>query len=531
MLRNPPSRKTAGLLACVALGGGLIAAPGTAHALAPAVHWKPCPANDPVEGAALKGLECASISVPLDYSRPDGRRITVPLTRAKHTGTPYRGVMLLNRGGPGAHGRDLPALFSRALPKELAASYDWIGFDPRGVGAAKPALVCDTSYLNPGRARPDSVPRTRADEVAWTQRAKKFADDCARKYRDVLPFMGTTNWVRDLESIRVALGRKKINYFGFSYGSYLGAAYATAYPQRVHRMVLDSVVRPSGVWYANNLAQNVAFEKRIQSFFDWIARNHRVYGLGRTRHEVERAYYTVRGSLADRPINGRVGPDELDDIFLTDGYSTNQWSAHAKGLSDYVVRKDPKTLGELWVPPTKLAQNGYTMYLATECRDAAWPRDWSTWSADAHRLYKAGNRFETWSNTWYNAPCAYWRTTAGPPPRVGGVAGLPGILLVQASEDAATPYGGALETHGLFPSSRLVVQQGGGNHGLSLSGDRCVDGSVLAYLRGGTLPSDRPGPDLVCAPPAPPKPTLKQVRKKRAGHVALPASAIIHGTS
>ncbi|HEX2312675.1 MAG TPA: alpha/beta hydrolase [Thermomonospora sp.] len=537
MLSYPPPRKAAGLAIGAVLAGGLVAAPGPAQA-APAIAWKPCPAKDPVEGTALKGLECGTLAVPLDHGRPGGRQITLALTRARHTGRTFRGAVLLNRGGPGAHGRDLPALFTRALPRDLAASYDWIGFDPRGVAASQPSLVCDPTYMDPGKPRPDSTPRDAKEERAWQAKAKAFADDCAKKYGDVLPHLGTASSVRDLEAIRIALGRKKLNYFGFSYGTYLGAAYATAYPGNVRRMVLDSVVRPSGVWYAGNLDQNVAFERRIQSFFTWIAEHHAVFRLGNTTEAVEKAYYDTRAALRDKPLGGKVGPTELDDIFLTDGYSTFRWQAHAQALSDHVVRKDSKALRAQWQPPDRLGQNNYTMYAATQCRDARWPRDWATWHADSVRLYEAGNRFETWNNTWYNAPCAFWRVPGGPPPAVGS-AKVPGVMLVQATEDAATPYPGALEMHGLFPGSRLVVQRGGGNHGVSLAGDKCVDDAVLAYLRDGVLPTDQHGPDVVCQAPPPPRPTAgngpkkggKPARQVPSAPVPAPVNAPRIGTS
>ncbi|WP_245974529.1 alpha/beta hydrolase [Thermomonospora umbrina] len=537
MLSYPPQRKAVGLAIGAVLAAGLVAAPGPVHA-APAIAWKPCPAKDPIEGASLKGMECGTLAVPLDHDRPDGRRITLALTRVKHTGPKFRGAVLLNRGGPGAHGRDLPALFTKALPKEVAQTYDWIGFDPRGVAASDPSLVCDVTYMDPGRPRADSTPRDRKEEAAWRAKAKAFADDCAKKYGDVLPHMGTASSIRDLEAIRVALGRKQINYFGFSYGTYLGAAYATAHPDKVRRMVLDSVVRPSGVWYPSNLDQNVAFERRIQSFFGWVAANHSVFGLGTSAEAVEKAFYGAREALRSKPIGGKVGPTELDDVFLTDGYSTFRWRTHAQALADYVVRKDPKALGAQWQPPDRLGQNNYTMYAATQCRDAEWPRTWSVWHADSTRLYEAGNRFETWNNTWYNAPCAFWGVRGGPRPRVGDPKG-PGMLLVQATEDAATPYPGALEMHGLFPASRLVVQRGGGNHGVSLAGDRCVDAAVLAYLRDAALPADQAGPDVVCQAPPPPKATVKtgpktpakSARRLPSGPVPIPANAPWPGTS
>ncbi|RKS74974.1 alpha/beta hydrolase family protein [Actinomadura pelletieri DSM 43383] len=481
--------------------------------------WKPCPADDPVEGTRLKGLQCASLQVPLDHARPDGRRITLALTRAPHTAPRSQGVVLLNRGGPGAHGRDLAGYFRKKMPANVAAAYDWIGFDPRGVGASRPSLICDTRYQNPGRARPDTVPANAREERAWAARAKAYADDCARKYRTVLPHMGTADWARDMEEIRKALGQPRLNYFGYSYGAYLGAVYATMYPGRVRRMVFDSVPRPSGVWYENNLDQNVAFEQRIRAYFAWIARHHKTYGLGTSRRQVAAAYTKARTALKAAPIDGKVGPAELDDLFLADGYSDYRWAAHAQALSAFVVRHDPAPLRKAWQPPTRLDQNNYAVYSAVECRDAPWPRDWNRWHADSERLYRQGYRFETWGNTWYNAPCAFWAAQGGPVPRVRGAASLPPILLVQASRDAATPYRGAVETHRRFPTSRLLVQVDGHNHGVALSGDRCVDRAVAAYFGDGTVPASRPGPDAECAAGPAPVPTAA-TRADHAKHAA-----------
>ncbi|TDB83328.1 alpha/beta hydrolase, partial [Actinomadura sp. KC216] len=469
----------------------------------------------------LKGLQCASLRVPLDYARPHGEKITLELTRARHTASKSQGAVLLNRGGPGAHGRDMPALFKSALPKKVAASYDWIGFDARGVGASKPSLICDPSYQNPGRARPDTIPANEREERAWMARAKAYADDCAKKYRKVLPHMGTANWARDMDEIRKALGQEKLNYVGYSYGTYLGAVYATMFPGRVRRMVLDSVVRPSGVWYQNNLDQNVAFEKRIRAYFAWIARHHKTYRLGESERQVSAAYAKVRARLKAKPLGGKIGPSELDDIFLADGYADYSWAAHAKALSAYAVKRDARPLRKAFQPPGRLDQNNYAVYNAVQCRDTPWPRDWSRWHADAERLYRDGYRFETWSNTWYNAPCAFWPVTGGEPPRVQGTGSLPPILLVHASEDAATPYPGALETHRRFPTSRLIVQAGGHNHGVTLSGDRCVDRAVVAYLGSGRVPASRTGPDTECAAGPAPKPA-KAKKRGRAEHAAPP---------
>ncbi|WP_019634882.1 alpha/beta hydrolase [Actinomadura atramentaria] len=467
----------------------------------PAISWKACPAKDPVEGERLKGLECGTLRVPLDHARPGGRTITLALTRLRHTAARSQGAILLNRGGPGAHGRDMPNEFRAGFPADVVAAYDWIGFDPRGVGGSRPALVCDTSYLNPGRPRADTRPANAAAEKAWRARAAAYTRDCARRYGDLLPYLGTDAWVRDVDAIRVALGQDRISYFGYSYGSYLGAVYATRYPQHARRFVLDSVVRPSGVWYADNLAQNVAFEKRIRAFFGWIAKNDAVYRLGRTGTAVRANYEKARARLKAAPAAGKIGASELDDLFLDDGYTQSTWPTHAAALAAYVNRRDDSGLRARWRAPGWLDQNNFAVYTATQCRDAAWPRDWKTWHRDSVRQFRAGYRFETWGNTWYNAPCATWPVPGGPAPAVGGTAAP---LLIQATEDAATPYPGAVETHRLFPASRLLVQRGGGDHGVTGGGDACVDGAVAAYLRTGALPPAGPGVDATCQAGPPP---------------------------
>ncbi|MQY02950.1 alpha/beta hydrolase [Actinomadura macrotermitis] len=505
MLNAAGKSALASAVAAVTLG--YLLGPVPASADQPGIAWKPCPADDPVEKGALKGLECGTLAVPLDHARPHGEKITLALSRARHTAARFQGAVLLNRGGPGAHGRDLPRAFTAGLPRAVAAGYDWIGFDPRGVGASRPAIVCDEGYQNPGRPRADTVPRSPAAEAAWVRRAQRYAADCGRRYPRLLPHMGTADWARDMDAIRAALGQRKINFFGYSYGTYLGAVYATMYPGRVRRMVLDSVVRPSGVWYDDNLDQNVAFEKRIRVYFGWIAKHHKVYRLGKSGKAVAAAYARARGRLAAKPVNGRIGATELDDVFLADGYGDYSWAAHARALSAYVRTNDGRGLAKAWQPPGWLDQNNYAVYEAVQCRDAAWPRDWKTWHADNTLLYRRGYRFETWSNAWYNAPCAFWSVPGGPPPRVQGRPGLPGLLLVQATRDAATPYSGGVEMHRRFPSSRLLVQAGGGNHGVTLGGDACVDRTVAAYFGQGRLPADRPGPDATCqaGPPPPAK--------------------------
>ena len=184
-----------------------------------------------------------------------------------------QGDLLVNPGGPGGSGRYLAAAVAYGLNRTVASEYNIIGFDPRGVGASVPALHCDPSFF--AGARPNYIPASQAAEQVLINRAKMYAADCERRFGWLLPYMTTVDAARDMDSIRAALGQSKISYFGYSYGTYLGQVYATLFPHRVRRMVLDSTVDPAGAWYADNISQDYAFEARIQAFFAWVAAQQR----------------------------------------------------------------------------------------------------------------------------------------------------------------------------------------------------------------------------------------------------------------
>lgn len=186
-----------------------------------------------------------------------------------------------------------------SLPAALAAQYDVIGFDPRGVGKSTPALDCVPKHFDP--VRPDAVPDSYEAEKANRNRAAAFAAACGARHGDLLPFMDTVSAAKDLDVIRRALGARQVNYFGYSYGTYLGAVYAKLFPERVRRLVLDSVVDPDGVWYKDNLAQDHAFDARHKAFAAWVAKNDTVYGLGTDPARVEAAWYRMRAAVKAAP--------------------------------------------------------------------------------------------------------------------------------------------------------------------------------------------------------------------------------------
>ncbi|MEV5933051.1 alpha/beta hydrolase [Streptomyces sp. NPDC052079] len=504
--------------AAVVMAGSLAAVPAEAgtpraaqpfHAAKPA--WKKCGTDD------YPTLQCASVKVPLDHSGSTGRRtITLALSRVPHTAKKYQGPLLVNPGGPGGSGLTLAGFVASALPKKVAAQYDVIGFDPRGVGASEPALDCAPGHFGP--VRPDSVPTSPEVEQANLRRVRAFAEACGRKYGHLLPHLNTDAAARDIDVIRRALGAKKINYFGYSYGTYLGAVYAKLFPERVRRLVLDSVIDPTQVWYDANLNQNHAFNDRHRAFMAWVARHDRTYGLGTDPEKAEATWYAMRAALKKEPAGGKVGAAELEDTYIPGGYYNGYWPYLAEAFSAYVNHEDAEPLIEAYEnfgTNDATGDNGYSVYTAVQCRDASWPRDWRQWRKDHWAAY-ARSPFLTWNNAWYNAPCAFWPTESVRPERVRN-SELPPALLFQATQDAATPYQGGVTVHRLLSRSRLVVESGGGNHGITLSGNTCLDRHLTAYLTDGTVPRGRRGEaDAVCAALPDPKPLTSKATPRSA---------------
>jgi pimeloyl-ACP methyl ester carboxylesterase len=460
---------------------------GGASAAAARLSWHSC-----TEGGAQ--MQCASVAVPLDYSHPGGRKITLALSRIMPTApaAQRQGVLLVNPGGPGGSGLSLAAFVDQGLSPQVASEYEIVGFDPRGVGSSVPALHCDPAFFH--GVRPDYIPASQAAEQVLENRAKTYAADCEKSFGWMLPYMTTQDVARDLNSIRIALGQQKINYFAYSYGTYIGEVFATMFPHQVRRMVLDSTVDPQGVWYTDNIDQDYAFQGRMNAFFSWVAANDSAYHLGTTQAQVRQAWYQVRTRLETHPIHGpdgpMIGPDEYDDTFLQGGYLDTLWPGFAAALASYLHTGSASQMITQYRAYGMQNENEFAVYNAVQCSDVSWPRSWAYWNSDTRKVYR-GAPFEAWDNAWYNAACAFWPVRAPARPLQIKGAGLPGILMLQGTLDPATPYAGAMTAHKQLPTSRIVVVKGGGNHGQSLSSppNNCVNGYLNRYLATGALPA------------------------------------------
>ncbi|BBC38263.1 Hydrolase, alpha/beta domain protein [Streptomyces graminofaciens] len=471
------------------------------------ISWADCP-----EGWGLeKPIQCGWVTVPLDYAKPNGKQIKLAVDRIGNTGTKEerQGALVYNPGGPGGSGLRFPRRVTTKNPlwANVSKAYDFVGFDPRGVGHSAPISCVDpTEFVK--APKKDPVPDTKHDKLVQRELAANYAAGCKKNSGAMLPHMTTPNTARDLDVIRAALGEKKLNFLGVSYGTYIGGVYGTLFPTHVRRMIVDSVVNPSRekIWYQANLDQDVAFEGRWKDWTSWVAQNDATYHLGDTRAKVQAKWLELRATAKKNPIGGLVGPAELISFFQSAPYYDSAWAPTAQVWSAYAAG-DTQALVDAAAPDltdtagNAASENGNAVYTAVECADAKWPTSWKKWDRDNTRLHK-NYPFMTWANAWMNLPCATWHSKQHTPLDVKTKKGLPPVLIVQSERDAATPYEGAVELHKRFKGSRLITEKNAGSHGVTSLVNSCINTRVDTYLLTGKVDKA----DVKCEPHATPKP-------------------------
>jgi pimeloyl-ACP methyl ester carboxylesterase len=484
----------AGLLGALTLAGP-VPAVATADRLAEFYHqpvtWSAC------DGMPNAALECASIVVPMDYRHPEAARVTVAISRLP-AAEPHRrhGALLLNPGGPGGSGLGLPAQFA---DRPIARAYDLVGFDPRGVGRSTP-LRCERP---PSTGTVTSRP---SDEefAVWVANAQAEEEGCQRAGGELRPFVNTPNTARDMDVIRGVLGESRINFLGFSYGTYLGAVYGTLFPTRLHRSVLDSAVHPDRLWREQGKHQAVAARESVLAWADWTGRRHDTYGLGHSGSEVMANVEALAARLRAAPVivDGTTIDLTTYDVLLgARAQRRPLWGelsgfvATIRQVSTGAPAVDARAAVDAVRPvrapqPASAAATVAGVFQAVTC-EADWPRDPETYYADM-RLYR--ERYPYALGVLRAAPknCAF-RGFTPPEPVVRPHRSYPPGLVVHGTADANTSYDGAVALAALLRNP-LVPVLDDGNHAQYLT-NACVQQLVDRYLIEGALPA----PGTTCA--------------------------------
>lgn len=322
--------------------------------------------------------------------------------------------------------------------------------------------------------------------------AQDTASRCAANAGAVLPFMTTANTARDMDQIRQALAEEKISYLGFSYGTYLGAVYASLFPQRTDRFVLDSVVNAKGVWRDQFRMWGPATEERFPDFTNWAAARDGTFHLGATPADVRRTFFRLATRLDGNPI---VLPDGLaftGNIFREYMRSGIYYDSSFTGLAKLwqaVDQNDLATVDAFAQSLRGITDKQMSALLGVLCDDVAWPRLVAQYEWDVRvdgLLYPLAGAMA--ANMW---ACASWSIQPREPLVPITSNGPRNILLLQNRRDPATPYLGALVTRQLLGqrASMITVDQGG-HVAYLLTPNACVTERVTNYLVAGSLPAD-----------------------------------------
>lgn len=468
------------------------------------VTWAAC------KGEGMpKDLQCGKVTVPVDYARPGRGTLDLALARYRAAGH-SRGSLVLNFGGPGGAG--VPGLAASGKDfMGLTNGYDVVTFDPRGVGRSSPVSCGDGADEIFGAAAADT------DVQAALKAVKKAADTCARHSGAVLPHIGTVDAARDLDVIRAALGDKKLNYLGFSYGTRLGAVYAAQFPKRTGRMVLDGV---------DTLTEPITEQGRIgaegqqtalDDFITWCAKN-LACPFGQDPRSAGEQMVQLVKSLDEDPVPSAFGPafsgQDLVGAISQALYSKQMWPVLEQALGQLIQDGDTHGLDQLYggasLPATatpvrqRPPHNGGLVdaedvpldnlpaaLMAINCADDP---DRPSAGEVARQVAALRASYQEASPVFGRYRLAQVLMCYGRPKGTDyireKVRDVPAskMLLVGTRGDPATPYRWTLETARRLGSSAVVLDNKGEGH-TGYASSKCVHRKVDDFLLYGSLPA------------------------------------------
>jgi pimeloyl-ACP methyl ester carboxylesterase len=439
------------------------------------LKWKSCG----------EGISCATMLVPLNYADPDGTAITLMVAKREATGSKRLGSLFINPGGPGGSGVWYVGYFNRTGLE----NYDIVGWDPRGVGHSTPVTCYGKDDLDHYFSM-DSSPDDAAELQATVDEQIEFGQSCLKKSGVLLEHISTMDTVRDLDLLRHLVGDDKINYFGSSYGTKIGALYAEMYPQRVGRMVLDGAVNINS---KSKVSQVQGFERALNHFASWCAKAQ--CRLGSRRGEVLSTIKEFLVSLDQEPMpvsGGRTLSQQqgVKAVFFSMYGGTNSWPTLRDALVAAIFDKDASGLLRLADAFDRRDRDGSYGQLnyafpAIRCLDS---QDDSVRGAQQRFAEDTRSAPVLAQLRGPDLSCPLWPVKPAPKQPVVDAAGAPPIIVIGTTGDPATPYEYAKSMARELRSAVLVTYDGEGH--LAYGQSSCVRVIVIAYLVRDHVPRD-----------------------------------------
>lgn len=443
----------------------------------PRIDWKPCPTR------FEDGDECGTMKVPYDYSDPSVGDFVLRLRRHPAQVKAERiGSLLVNPGGPGFGGQFLAEDADSYFSSDITDRFDIIGWDPRGTGKSTPAVDCVDEY-DPFTSF-DPTPETPEQKQAIIDAAKKFGAACEKKSGAILPWISTNNSARDMDSIRRALGEPKISYFGFSYGSELGATWATMFPETVRVAVLDGAANPNADAIQGGLEQAAGFEKEFNVFLDKCAADRKCpfWSNGKPGE----AFDALMKKVDEKPVVVSPGraPVNQSTLFTAVAqamYSSTLWSTLETALANLV---DGDGSGILRLNDQYYQRNEDGSYgneleafNAISCVDDPGPRSVEESDKWIPEFQKVAPRLGMSFAMGYG--CVFWPAKPDYRVKITGKGAGP-IVVVGTTGDSATPLAGTRTMAETLEDGRLIVVTA--NRHTGYGENDCVTTAVNNYL-------------------------------------------------
>ncbi|MEU0899476.1 alpha/beta hydrolase [Streptomyces massasporeus] len=452
------------------------------------LSWGRCRAT--ADGPAPSGeWQCATVRVPLDWSKPDGETIGLGLIRAKARGGDRLGSLLFNFGGPGASGVSMMPSYAPTV-SSLRERYDLVSWDPRGVGASE-GVRCRGDKEIQSAESVDVTPDTLAEEKAYFEDAADFGKGCQKDAGKLMAHVSTADSARDMDRIREVLGDDRMNYFGISYGTELGGTYAHLFPKKVGRMTLDAVVDPTAdtVGHARNQARG--FQRALNGY---------LRSTGQDPEDGTRKIADLLRRIDARPLATGAPGRKLTQTLAVTGiilplYSKDSWptltsalkAAEAGDGSELLLLADRYNERD---PSGRYGTTTHSQRVISCLDDRQRPT-----VAETRKLLPQFERISPVFGTFLGWDTAGWCHDWPVPgqhdtPEVSAPDAAP-VLVVGNTGDPATPYEGALRMAGeLGKGVGVLLTWRGEGHGAYGSGSDCVDSAVETYLLDGSVPKD-----------------------------------------
>jgi pimeloyl-ACP methyl ester carboxylesterase len=448
---------------------------------------------------ANSALECAYLTVPLEYANPDGRTIKVGLLRRPALDQAHRiGSLVLNPGGPGVSGMSFAANYvDKIANNDIGQRFDFVGFDPRGVGSSEPPVACLTPAERDAERQMNLGIDTSPAGVAKTETQEKADNDrCVnRTGKDVLANIGTRDVVRDLDILRSALGDEKLTYLGYGYGTQIGATYAEAFPKNVRAMILDGGIDLAQDPISQSIAQNEGFQKAFEAFVKWCVGSD-CGGVGTDKDRAMSRYQELVRPLIKQAVPVADGR-KLSYTDATNGtiqalYSPALWPTLDRGLQELAQNRPADSLMSLADQYYGRKEDGsysnvMDVYQAVRCvdyppiKDPTVARD-----ADAKSRKAAPFLYSGQPPSPALDNCAFWPVPPTSGPHHPQIHDLPTVMVISTTQDPVTPYQAGVNLAKDLNAHLLTNEDTQSTS--FLQGNDCVDRHGVSYLTNQELP-------------------------------------------